>query len=64
MMVVVPTSHDVTLHYGATGANRLGEVLTGAGVVALIVLGWWSLRTRRRRRARTTSSPGPRGPSE
>jgi hypothetical protein len=52
MMVVVPTSHEVTLHYGATGANRLGQALTGAGVVALIVLGWWSLRTRRRRRAR------------
>jgi hypothetical protein len=52
MMVVVPTSHEVTLHYGATGANRLGQAVTGAGVVALIVLGWWSLRTRRRRRRR------------
>jgi hypothetical protein len=36
LMVVVPTSHDVTLHYGATTANRLGQVLTLLGVLALL----------------------------
>ncbi len=52
MMVVVPTSHEVTLQYGTTGVDRLGWALTGAGVVALVVLGWWSLRMRRNRRRR------------
>jgi hypothetical protein len=52
MMVVVPTSHEVTLHYGTTGVDLLGWALTGAGVVALVVLGWWSLLIRRNRRRR------------
>ena len=50
MMVVVPTTHEVTLHYGTTTVDRASWALTGAGVVALLVLGWWSFRTRRRRR--------------
>ena len=28
LMVVVPTAHDVVLHYGSTPADRVGEVLT------------------------------------
>ena len=32
LMVVVPTSHDVTLSYGATAANDLGLVATLVGV--------------------------------
>jgi len=35
LMVVVPTSHHVVLHYGATAANRLGQGLTLVGVIAL-----------------------------
>jgi hypothetical protein len=49
LMVVVPTSHDVTLSYGRSGADYLGDVLTVAGVLALaalIVVPW------RRRRAK------------
>jgi hypothetical protein len=39
LMVVVPTSHEVTLSYGSTGAGTVGLVLTAVGliVVALIV---------------------------
>ena len=36
LMVVVPTSHNVTLRYGASGADRLGEVLSLLGVLALV----------------------------
>ncbi len=35
LMVVVPTSHNVILHYGATAANRVGQGLTIVGVAAL-----------------------------
>jgi hypothetical protein len=37
-MVVVPTSRHVSLHYGYTGAERLGYALTLLGIVALITL--------------------------
>jgi hypothetical protein len=40
LMVVVPTSHDVTLVYGASGPDKLGMLLTVAGLVALGVLVW------------------------
>jgi uncharacterized membrane protein len=53
MMVVVPTSHDVVLQYGTSGADRIGWTLTAAGVLALFALGWWTLRTRRLRRGRS-----------
>ncbi len=38
LMVVVPTSHDVTLSYGRSAANDLGDVATLAGVVLLVAL--------------------------
>jgi hypothetical protein len=38
LMVVVPTTHDVTMHYGSTGPGRLGLVLTLIGLVALAML--------------------------
>jgi hypothetical protein len=50
LMVVVPTSHDVTLSYGTSSANYLGIVATLIGVVALIwlfVVPWWKRRGRR-----------------
>ena len=53
MMVVVPTSHDVTLHYGTTSVDRLGQVATLAAVVAAALLAVRGVRRRRgRRRAR------------
>jgi hypothetical protein len=40
LMVVVPTSHNVTLTYGASGPDKVGMVLSLFGVVALGVLVW------------------------
>lgn len=48
LMVVVPTSHRVTLTYGSTGVNVLGEALAGLGVAVLVVLGVLGGRRRRR----------------
>jgi hypothetical protein len=52
LMVVVPTSHDVTLSYGASSANHLGQLATLIGLVALVVLfvvpSWRRWRLRRR----------------
>jgi hypothetical protein len=36
LMVVVPTAHDVVLHYGSTPANRIGDVLSFLGLLALL----------------------------
>ncbi len=47
-MVVVPTSHDVTLTFGSTNAEWLGRVGTIAGVIGLGLLIWWPYRRRRR----------------
>jgi len=38
LMVVVPTSHDVTLAYGSTGPGTAGFVLTLAGLVIVVAL--------------------------
>jgi len=38
LMVVVPTSHNVILSYGATRANRAGQALSILGVVLLLVV--------------------------
>jgi hypothetical protein len=51
LMVVVPTSHDVTLTYGGSGANALGLVCTLIGLAALVWL--FVLPALRRWRART-----------
>ncbi len=48
LMVVVPTSHDVTLSYGGSSADTLGLLATLVGLVALLALfvvptlrRWW-----------------------
>jgi hypothetical protein len=52
LMVVVPTSHDVTLTYGRSAANNLGQFLTLVGLIALVVMfvvpaiRRWRVRTR------------------
>jgi hypothetical protein len=38
LMVVDPTSKTVTLHYGATGADHLGLLLSIVGIVLLVVM--------------------------
>jgi hypothetical protein len=50
LMVVVPTSHRVTLSYGSSPALTLGDVLTELTVVAGLAVGVVSLRRRRRAR--------------
>ena len=51
LMVVVPTSHDVTLTYGVLGRRLLGLVATLIGLAALVGLfvvpavGRWTRRT-------------------
>lgn len=52
LMVVVPTSHQVTLHYGATAANYLGIALTLAALAGLVVLGASGVLAARARRRR------------
>ena len=58
LMVVVPTSHDVTLTYASTGSDRVGELLTLAALVTIVTL--W-VRGRRPRRARRAGR-SPVGP--
>ena len=57
-MVVVPTSHEVTLTYGTTGANVLGDGCTvvGLGVVVAMAALWW-----RRRRTGPDTAAGASG---
>jgi len=50
LMVVVPTSHDVTLTYGRSAADDLGQLATLIGLVALVVMfvvpslrRWWNV---------------------
>jgi hypothetical protein len=38
-MVVVPTGHDVSLHYGRTGVERAGWLITLLGLAGLVALG-------------------------
>jgi uncharacterized membrane protein len=38
LMVVVPTSNHVSLHYGTTSYDRLGWLLTVAGIVLVVLL--------------------------
>jgi len=56
MMVVVPTSHDVTLTYGLTKADWLGRFLTVLGLVGVVLLALW---TGARRFAAGAPAPPP-----
>jgi hypothetical protein len=53
LMVVVPTSHDVTLTYARSAADNLGQLLTVVGLVALV--GLLVVPAVRRRRLRTNA---------
>jgi hypothetical protein len=57
LMVVVPTSHDVSLVYGSTASDKAGELislLSVAGVVAVFLIG---RRARRSSRAASGAAP-------
>ncbi|MGZ4713401.1 MAG: hypothetical protein ACXVK4_02575 [Acidimicrobiia bacterium] len=47
LMVVVPTGHDVTLHYARSGPERLGGLLSAVGLVGLGALVVADVRRRR-----------------
>jgi hypothetical protein len=71
LMVVVPTSTHVALHYGRTGVDWAGIGLTAVGLLGLAGLASWQLvplapRPPRRRRVQTVGAPpsGSSGPSE
>jgi hypothetical protein len=49
LMVVVPTSHDVTLTYGMSAADRTGDLLTVIGIILLVVGGVLAIVHNRRR---------------
>jgi hypothetical protein len=58
LMVVVPTSNDVTMTYGLTGVDWLGRLMTLFGIAGLVLLvGWGS--TRLGRYAAPSPSPSP-----
>ena len=47
LMVVVPTSKDVTLVYGSTPALAVGNLITDVTVLAGAMVAWFALRRRR-----------------
>jgi hypothetical protein len=52
-MMVIPTQRHVTLYYGRTAANTLGQTLEVIGWLLLVgISGWRFVVWRRRRRAR------------
>jgi hypothetical protein len=61
LMVVVPTSHDVTLRYGSSGADKLGELITLLAVVAAVALGLAGRRAKRSKRAQPVRAPATAG---
>jgi hypothetical protein len=54
LMVVVPTRHDVTLHFARSGAEKVGWAGSVVGLAALVALGISDVQ--RRRRARPTGN--------
>ena len=50
LMIVVPTSHEVTLVYGTTSANRIGALVSEVTVALGIVVAFFAWRRRRTRR--------------
>jgi hypothetical protein len=62
LMVVVPTAHNVILHYGASPANRVGQGLTIVGVAALllaVIRTRWRNRQGRHRKTRQKGHVSP-----
>ncbi len=55
MMVVVPTSHQVTLHYASSTGDRVGQAITLVSLVVVVAL---ALGGRRAKRARRARAPG------
>jgi hypothetical protein len=70
LMVVVPTSHHVSLVYGSSPANKLGDICSVLGLLALLGMAiiWWRRRGRPSRADTSTGAepaayPPPAGPA-
>ncbi len=65
LMVVVPTAHNVVLHYGASPADRVGQFLSVVGLIGLVLVlaGPQIMKSGRHRRAfrKTATAPAPYG---
>jgi hypothetical protein len=59
LMVVVPTSTHVELHYGFTPIDDLGRVVTAGGVAAVAFLGWAERPGARAAEPAGDGAPGP-----
>jgi hypothetical protein len=57
LMVVIPTSHHVSLHYGFTPVDGLGWAVTAAGLVAVAWMGARPYVARGPRRGRRIGRP-------
>ena len=55
LMVVVPTSHDVTLHYASSPSDEIGQAVSLVSLAAAVAL---AVTERRRRRARRSAAAG------
>jgi hypothetical protein len=55
LMVVVPTSHDVTLHYGSSPGDEIGQAVSVLSLVAVVVLAVVGRRSKRARSARAAA---------
>jgi hypothetical protein len=51
LMVVVPTSHDVTLNYSSSSSDKVGELISLVALIAAIALAVGGRRARRRQAA-------------
>jgi hypothetical protein len=58
LMVVVPTSHDVTLHYGSSPADEIGQAISVLSLVAAGALAVMGRRSKRSRSAAVASAGG------
>ena len=59
LMVVVPTSHDVTLTYASSASDKVGELISLVALAAAVGLAVAGRRARRRRREATGMRPAP-----
>ena len=57
-MMVIPTQSHVTLYYGRTNANNLGQILEVIGWLVLVGIGTWRVIVWRRRRRMPEGNKG------
>jgi uncharacterized membrane protein len=58
LMVVVPTSNDVTLDYGRSPSDDLGQLITLVSVAAVVAIAVIDRRRRKAARARRAAAAG------